>query len=521
MEAFRPFGQLEYQPIQIAPPQSQYTQFSTTPQPQPQPSLSPHPTTPQPGFQPQRSHPIVHTPQPTEYSIQDPFQWMLSSFTALLKTHQLELNAKLEELVGQQNTLSAKLDTVHQSTNSYQDDIASINSTLHTISEDVSQLGKDMASRDAMLAERLNALDDAIDPEGKFLGATTGPSESLRTPPASDVQPNGTSVQREREPGLESESHLQQAALGSEATPAYASASKPKDKNIDSGNGDTARSLDRLSSALSSPGPNPQESSQVAANITPPRPKAVSKVLQKVKQLDVGAPESPRRSGRTPKKRNPGEALVTNTSTPSKKRKSITHDELSKTPAKKLSLKKPATEKFDWSTVPFRGEGHLKDQLIQCETCDIWYHWTCVNIDPEDPMLHDEDLPWACPPCAFEAGHGGKSKAHGRPSSKHTRCRPDCDNDHGPEKFVIESIVGRFPDYPKNTMQYLLKWEGYPLAEATWTPELEIGNSAPVLVQKFETVAKEEGHDLLNWRSLILLQEASDAGWAWNQAPAA
>jgi hypothetical protein len=105
---------------------------------------------------------------------------------------------------------------------------------------------------------------------------------------------------------------------------------------------------------------------------------------------------------------------------------------------------------------------------------------------------------------------------------------------------MIESIVGRFPhlvDPTGRTMQYLVKWEDvslcisgwklqlnlvlwqYGMAAATWTPEPEIGHSAPVLIQKFEDAAAKEGLSLSNRQAFVLLKEAADAGWGFNQSP--
>ncbi|KAG8685103.1 hypothetical protein FRC09_014963, partial [Ceratobasidium sp. 395] len=172
MSTFTPFGQLEYQPVQIAAPQLQYSQFSAPLQQQPPPpSLSPHPTGQQ-ARQSQPPQPIIHTPRAASYSSTDPFEWVLSNITSLMHAQHQEVTTKLNELVGQQSTLSGKLETLQQATNTRQNDIVNINSSLQTINTEVARLGKDMASRDAMLAARLSALDDAIDPDGKFLSAS-------------------------------------------------------------------------------------------------------------------------------------------------------------------------------------------------------------------------------------------------------------------------------------------------------------------------------------------------------------
>ncbi|KAG9123807.1 hypothetical protein FRC07_013902 [Ceratobasidium sp. 392] len=519
MASFKPFGQLEYQPVQIALPQLQYSQFPTPPQQQPPPSHShsPHPTGQQ-EYQSQPPQPVIHAPRTAGYS-SDPFEWILSNITTLMNTQHNQVTTKLDELASQQNALSSKLETLQQATNARQTDITAINSSLQTVTVEVARLGKDMASRDAMLAERLGALDDAIDPDGRFFSTDGVEPEALQAPPTSDVQLAKARIQQpEPEPDFQA------------AVPASAIASAPviaprpaEDTNV--GTRAPAPPTNGSSSTLSSPEPSQRSPSGVETNgEVPSSPKIVNQALQRVKQQEPSPAGSPvRRSGRALKKRQPIDA-ATNVPTLSKKRKSTASDAITKTPAKKkMVTKKPAGSTFEWSTVPFRQERDLQDPLIQCESCDVWYHWACVNIDPEDPLLHDEDTPWACPPCVFEASQTGTHKLRPRGSLRTTRCRPDCVNaDEPEEKFMIDSIVGRFPHLPDKTgktMLYLIKWEDYGLAAATWTPEPEIGHSAPVLIQRFETVAREEGHNIFDRQALILLNEATDAGWGYNQAP--
>ncbi|KAG8747210.1 hypothetical protein FRC10_001826 [Ceratobasidium sp. 414] len=507
MATFRPFGQLDYQPLQIGPPQLQFNQFPAPQQQQPPPSRSPHPALPQ-GYQPQQPQPITHTPRAVGYSSTDPFEWILSNITTLVHTQHLEVTTKLDELVSQQNALSTKVDTLQQAKNSRQHDITSINSSLQTIKAEVARLGADMASRDAMLAARLAALDDAIDPDGRLLSAGGVEPETLQTPPASDAQP--TSAQQP-------EQELQPAVPAPKAA-----RESPENTNVCVGDQIPAP-VTGSSSSLSSPGPSRGSPPHVEGNnAAPAPPKITSNPLERVKQQEAGTDSPVRRSNRPPKKRKPVD-ILTSVPASSKKRKSTTDDIAAKTPAKKkLIVKKLAGPKFDWSTVPFRQERDLQDPLIQCESCDIWYHWACVNINPEDPILRDEETPWACPPCIFEAAQTDAPKARTRGSAR-TRCRPDCVNaDEPEEKFMIESVVGRFPHLPDKTgktMLYLIKWEDYGLAAATWTPETEIGHSGSVLIQKFEAVAREEGHNISDRQALILLNEASDAGWGYNQAP--
>jgi len=68
-------------------------------------------------------------------------------------------------------------------------------------------------------------------------------------------------------------------------------------------------------------------------------------------------------------------------------------------------------------------------------------------------------------------------------------------------------------------MQYLVKWEDWAVQYATWTPEHEIGTKSYELIAEFEEAARNEGIDTSDKRALILLQQASDAGWGFNMSP--
>ncbi|KAG9100642.1 hypothetical protein FRC06_003895, partial [Ceratobasidium sp. 370] len=216
---------------------------------------------------------------------------------------------------------------------------------------EVARLGTDMASRDAMLAARLAALDDAIDPDGRLLSAGGIESEGPQTSFVSDVQPGETGAQQPG-PGVQP------------AVPAPITAREsPENTNVGTGGQIPAPPVNGSSSTLSSPGPSRGSPPNVEGNnATFTSPKITNKTLETVKQQEVDTTDSPvRRSGRPPKKRKPVDVL-TNVPTSSKKRKSANDDIAVKTPAKKkLVVKKLVGSKFDWSTVPFRQERDLQD----------------------------------------------------------------------------------------------------------------------------------------------------------------
>ncbi|KAF8491108.1 hypothetical protein JB92DRAFT_1281793 [Gautieria morchelliformis] len=152
-------------------------------------------------------------------------------------------------------------------------------------------------------------------------------------------------------------------------------------------------------------------------------------------------------------------------------------------------------------------------QFIQCNRCDLWYHWGCVGIRDDDPRLQD-DADFACPLC----------QDHKKPAPRLSlseegqgeRCSwPDCSLDDDPvEEFYIERIIGRYDRKAKGIERFswLVKWEGYPAEDSTWTPESELPKPVK-LIEEFKSTAEVEG--ILQFNSTLhLLREAVDAGWA-------
>jgi hypothetical protein len=42
-------------------------------------------------------------------------------------------------------------------------------------------------------------------------------------------------------------------------------------------------------------------------------------------------------------------------------------------------------------------EGTRGGRMIQCETCDVWFHFACVELDED--LVVTEEMTWHCPDC--------------------------------------------------------------------------------------------------------------------------
>jgi hypothetical protein len=67
------------------------------------------------------------------------------------------------------------------------------------------------------------------------------------------------------------------------------------------------------------------------------------------------------------------------------------------------------------------------------------------------------------------------------PRNNFSRPPPEIEGDNGPEWSVERVIDSRLH---RSKLQYLVQWEGYPISEATWEPEVNLRN-APLEVQEF------------------------------------
>jgi len=153
-------------------------------------------------------------------------------------------------------------------------------------------------------------------------------------------------------------------------------------------------------------------------------------------------------------------------------------------------------------------DGSFQRQFVQCDNCDLWYHFECVGIVEGDPRLEAEAT-FICPPCCVSTAKRQTLRNRGE------RCaRPECFHAHlDAQEFAIERLVGRKPVGEAGYL-FLVKWEGYPIAQATWIPEGNMDGAAQAL-HRFLADAKAEGIDLIGLRTkgVVLLEEARIGGW--------
>ncbi|KAJ3985830.1 hypothetical protein F5890DRAFT_1087692 [Lentinula detonsa] len=144
--------------------------------------------------------------------------------------------------------------------------------------------------------------------------------------------------------------------------------------------------------------------------------------------------------------------------------------------------------------------------VIQCGSCQLWYHCGCVGFVANDPNLDTLDV-FKCPPCNF----GVLSTS----INKHENCsRPDCTEKGEDGIFFVERIVGRrikFEGSNGGKRFWLVKWLNYPISRATWEGDDSIGEN-PKLIEHFIDDLKAEGIED-DFSSNLLLQEASSGGW--------
>ncbi|CAE7157803.1 unnamed protein product [Rhizoctonia solani] len=498
----------EYRPLQLAPPLGPNQLI--------QPPVQQH----GPGTQQQLQ--VTHgqprsaqpSPQPIEYGHNassqfvglpypppppPPFDWVVSTVTSLLHSQHATVLTKFGEASQQQLDLATKVETLQRSTNALQRTVNIILENMQQVSDKVAKLGADMSSRDATLAQRLNTLDDAIEAWSTDARLATGAGE-LQTPPGSEA---GMKAQPETRPVVQGQPALEQDQQLQSLDDLIQDAGSPDDTNEADGDGS------QTSSDLSF-----DERTTNSSN-----PSKVSSQRRKNAGALQVASSATRRSGRQSKKRqrNDGTIEVPISKKRAKTAQTARMSTSGKVPRKQSASRKSALSQFDWDSVPIQDEE--LEQLIYCDKCDRAYHWGCVNILPEDPILQ-ADTTWLCPPCEFEDQNG---PIPGRTRDPDANCRPDCPvQEHADDMFAIDAIVGRFPhsaDPSGTMMQYLVKWEDYPIQRSTWTPENEIGQASHALVRDFEKAALSENLDISDKSQLVLLQEAREGGWGYYTFP--
>lgn len=145
-------------------------------------------------------------------------------------------------------------------------------------------------------------------------------------------------------------------------------------------------------------------------------------------------------------------------------------------------------------------------QLIQCDNCDMWYHYGCVGVGKHDPRL-DSEAAFICPLCFVQIAR--------RQTLRHragTCARPDCPHaaDAPDDLYFVERLVGR-EAVGQVGYRWLAKWDGYPMSEASWIPQGNLTGEADKLLKQFELDAVCEGMDLSE--KVVILSEATAAGW--------
>ncbi|KAF8637901.1 hypothetical protein AX17_002524 [Amanita inopinata Kibby_2008] len=145
-------------------------------------------------------------------------------------------------------------------------------------------------------------------------------------------------------------------------------------------------------------------------------------------------------------------------------------------------------------------------QLIQCDKCSCWYHYGCAGITYNDTRLSSSEI-YVCPVCA----ELGKNSIHG----KATCTRPDCGQTSDQVgEFIVSHIIGRKLQYREGKaikFLYLVRWEGYSVAEATWEGKSSMADPQR-LIGEFEAACIREGLSL-DSPEPILLREAVKSGW--------
>ncbi|KAG2117324.1 uncharacterized protein F5147DRAFT_567519 [Suillus discolor] len=172
----------------------------------------------------------------------------------------------------------------------------------------------------------------------------------------------------------------------------------------------------------------------------------------------------------------------------------------SRQPQKRKSKSLAVQEEVQMCQWPAKSEqdGSFQRQFVQCDNCDLWYHFGCAGFSEGDPRLEEPDSVFICPPCWY-----ARTKTCARPNCSFTKLGTDS------EEFVIERLVGR-KTIGEARHLFLVKWEGYPIAQASWIPDGNISGVSRVF-DRFVADATTEGINL-NLKGVVLLEEARDGG---------
>ncbi|EIW78376.1 hypothetical protein CONPUDRAFT_138676 [Coniophora puteana RWD-64-598 SS2] len=164
---------------------------------------------------------------------------------------------------------------------------------------------------------------------------------------------------------------------------------------------------------------------------------------------------------------------------------------------------------YEWPPIEDYGElDGFSRQLIQCDNCDVWYHFVCVGISAGDPRLAEGVL-FICPPCTLEPAR--RISLRNRTES----CgRPKCQLSPAAQEFFMERIIGR-RRCGQAGFKWLVKWDGFPITMASWITEGQMTDNSVYLFRDFCLAARDENIDLEEPQEVVLLKEATKGEWAW------
>ncbi|EPQ52222.1 hypothetical protein GLOTRDRAFT_65029, partial [Gloeophyllum trabeum ATCC 11539] len=131
-------------------------------------------------------------------------------------------------------------------------------------------------------------------------------------------------------------------------------------------------------------------------------------------------------------------------------------------------------------------------------------HYGCVGIREGDPRLDPAEI-FLCPPCA-SVSEGACDEQLERHCG-----RKDCGQVLDDDEFFVERIIGRRWRLEGGGHLWLVKWDGYPVKEAQWLTEEDIGGLEK-LVEEFEAAAHLR-ELAISGEETVLLKEAVDGGW--------
>ncbi|KAI6106923.1 hypothetical protein EDD16DRAFT_1624841 [Pisolithus croceorrhizus] len=94
-------------------------------------------------------------------------------------------------------------------------------------------------------------------------------------------------------------------------------------------------------------------------------------------------------------------------------------------------------------------------QFIQCDNCDMWYHYGCVGVKKHDPRL-DSEAAFICPLCFVQIARRQTLR-----NRTETCARPDCPHpaDVQDDLYFVERLVGR-ESVGQAGYRWLAKWDG-------------------------------------------------------------